>query len=146
MSESLYAKGLVFLQFSIIGVMLLFSHGLRHSPLALSVFGLFLLFGIIAITHNQLGNYHIQPKLRENSELITTGIYTYIRHPMYTSVIGMMLGVLISTPTLVEFLLFGILIGVLLLKAKKEESLWLNHDDAYEEYKRSSKFFIPFIL
>jgi len=146
MNENSYAKTLVFLQFLMIGLMLFYSQGLLHSPLALGVFGFFLLFGIVALNYNKLGNFNIQPKLKENSKLITTGIYAYVRHPMYTSVIGMMLGVLISTPTLIEFLLFGILIGVLLLKAKKEESLWLEHDENYEEYKHKSKFFIPFVL
>jgi protein-S-isoprenylcysteine O-methyltransferase Ste14 len=65
---------------------------------------------------------------------------------MYTSVILMMLGVLVSTPTLLESLLFIALISVLILKAKREEKLWCGHDEAYIEYKRETKLFIPYIL
>ena len=146
MNEEYYAKTLVFLQFFIIGLMLFVSKGLLNSVLGLTVFSFFLIFGVIAINYNKLGNFNIQPKLKEGSTLITTGIYAYVRHPMYTSVIGMLLGVLISTPTLLEILLFIMLIMVLLLKAKKEESLWLKHDETYQTYKNKSKFFIPFIL
>ena len=146
MNEEYYAKTLVFLQFFIIGLMLFVSKGLLNSVLGLTIFNFFLIFGVIAINYNKLGNFNIQPKLKEGSTLITTGIYAYVRHPMYTSVIGMLLGVLISTPTLLEILLFIMLIMVLLLKAKKEESLWLKHDETYQTYKNKSKFFIPFIL
>ena len=146
MNEEYYAKTLVSLQFFIIGLMLFVSEGLLSSVLGLAVFSFFLIFGVIALNYNKLGNFNIQPKLKEGSTLITTGIYKYVRHPMYTSVIGMLLGVLISTPTLFEILLFIMLIVVLLLKAKKEESLWLEHDETYQTYKNKSKFFIPFIL
>jgi len=37
-------------------------------------------------------------------------------------------------------------VAVLLLKAKREESLWLEHDEEYAKYKNSTKFFIPYIL
>jgi protein-S-isoprenylcysteine O-methyltransferase Ste14 len=146
MNENSYAKTLVFLQFLMIGLMLFFSKGVLGTLLALSIFSFFLLFGLVAINYNKLGNFNIQPKLKEGSKLITTGIYAYVRHPMYTSVMGMMLGVLISTPSLIEYFLFFLLFIVLLLKAKKEESLWLKHDEAYKIYKDKSKLFIPFIL
>jgi protein-S-isoprenylcysteine O-methyltransferase Ste14 len=126
--------------------MVLLSKGFFSSTVGLAIFIVGAILGLWALTHNQLGNFNIQPKLREGSKLITTGIYALVRHPMYTSVIVMMLGFLVSTPTLVETLLWFILIVVLLLKAKREESLWLNHDEAYEAYKNSTKLFIPYIL
>lgn len=141
-----YPTLLVFFQFSLIGLMVLFSKGFFSSILGLSIFILGAILGLWALIHNRVGNFHIQPKLREGSELITTGIYALVRHPMYTSVMLMMLGFLVSTPTIVETLLWLILIGVLLLKAKREESLWLEHDEAYEVYKKSTKLFIPYVL
>ena len=65
---------------------------------------------------------------------------------MYTSVIVMMLGFLVATPNMVEIILWLLLIFVLWLKAKREEALWLEHDEAYEHYKHATKFFIPYIL
>jgi protein-S-isoprenylcysteine O-methyltransferase Ste14 len=57
-----------------------------------------------------------------------------------------MFAVLISTPTVVEVVLFILLTIILVLKALKEESLWVDHDEAYDEYKKKSKLFIPYIL
>jgi protein-S-isoprenylcysteine O-methyltransferase Ste14 len=126
--------------------MVLFSNNFLSSPFSILLFMIGLLFGIWAIKHNKIGNFNIQPKLKEHSKLITSGIYQYIRHPMYTSVIIMMLSFFLSTPTLIEALFFVALIITLLLKAKKEESLWLKHDIEYKHYKERTKFFVPYIL
>ena len=141
-----YPQLLVFLQFGIIGLMVLFSKGFLSDFISIAIFIVGGLFGIWALTHNRLGNFHIQPKMRENAKLITTGIYGYIRHPMYFSVIVMMLAFVTSTPTTVEIVLFISLIVVLVLKAKREEKLWLNHNEEYEKYKEQTKLFIPYIL
>jgi len=146
MNHSLYPKILVFLQFTIIGLMVLSSKNFLSSIPSVSIFIIGLLFGLLAINHNKLGNFNIQPKLKEGSKLITSGIYAYIRHPMYTSVNIMMLAFFISTPSFLEGFLFIALIFVLMLKAKREESLWLEHDEAYRYYKESTKLFIPYIL
>ena len=126
--------------------MVIFSKGFFYNLIALSIFIVGAVLGVWALTHNRLGNFHIQPKMRENAQLITTGIYKYIRHPMYLSVISMMLAFFISTPTIIESILFVGLIVVLILKAKREESLWLNHNEEYERYKEQTKLFIPYFL
>jgi len=141
-----YPQILVSLQFGIIGLMAIFSDGVLSSIYAILLFIIGALIGLWALTHNQLGNFHIQPIIRDDSRLITTGIYKYIRHPMYLSVIIMMSALLLSTVTIVEGILFLSLIVVLTLKAKREESLWLEHNEAYNDYKNSSKLFIPFVL
>jgi len=145
----MYPKVLVALQFGLIGFMVYFSKGLQafiHDTFALPVFLMGLSFGVWALNHNQLGNFHVRPVIKKNARLVTTGIYGFIRHPMYTSVIVMMFGVLVSTPTLTESLLFALLIVVLVLKATKEESLWMDHDEAYALYRKKTKLFIPYIL
>lgn len=146
MNDRLYPKLLVLLQFGLIGLMILFSHGIVNSLPAIIIFVLGLLVGLWALNHNKRGNFNIQPKLKEGCQLVTTGAYNYIRHPMYTSVILMMLGVLVSTPTLLEFLFFIILMAVLILKARREEKLWCGHDETYIKYQKRTKLFIPYIL
>jgi len=146
MSEHIYPKFLVFLQFGLIALMLFFSHGLLSSIPGIIIFLLGAGIGLWAINHHKRGNFNIQPKLKEGCQLVTTGAYNYIRHPMYTSVLLMMFAVLVSTPTLLEFLFFIALIIVLVLKAKREELLWCGHDKAYLEYKEHTKLFIPYIL
>ena len=146
MNEHIYPKFLVFLQFGIIAIMVLFSHGVLSSIVAVSIFIVGLLIGLWAINHNKRGNFNIQPKLKEGCKLVTTGAYNYIRHPMYTSVIIMMFAVLVSTPTPLELSFFTMLIIVLVLKAKREERLWSRHDEEYISYKKRTKLFIPYIL
>lgn len=141
-----YPQLLVLLQFGLIGAMLLFSNGIASSVSSIITFFLGLSLGLWAIMHNRLGNFNIQPKMKEGSQLITTGIYNYIRHPMYSAVIIMMVAVLIVTPTLVESLLLIMLMVVLVLKAKREEKIWSQKDEAYKDYIKRSKHFIPFIL
>jgi len=141
-----YPKILVFLQFGLIGLMLLFSTGIFSSLVGLGIFFVGLVVGIFALLQNRLGNFNIQPKMKENAKLITTGIYAYVRHPMYLSLILMMLGVWVSSPTFLETLFMLLLILTLLLKAKKEESIWLQENEAYVAYKKRSKLLLPFIL
>ena len=146
MKQNVYPKLLVLLQFTLIGLMVLFSHGVLSSVLGIAIFILGLIIGLWAINHNKRDNFHIQPNLKEGCQLITTGAYRYIRHPMYTSVITMMFAVLVATPTFIEFLFFIALIAVLVLKAKREEKLWCGHDESYLEYQKNTKLFIPYIL
>jgi len=141
-----YPHLLVAAQFGLIGLMVLSSHGVLSDPAAIAVFLVGVFIGFWAIAHNQLGNFHIRPVLKDGCALTTTGPYRLIRHPMYTSVITMMLGVLISTPTMLEGAMLLALIVVLYLKARREEALWCGHDAVYLEYRERTKLFIPYIL
>jgi len=145
-SNKYYPQTLVSLQFSLIGLIVFFSQGFISNTLAIIIFIVGLLIGLWALSHNQLGNFNIQPKLKEGSSLITTGIYKYIRHPMYLSVITTMFSFVLSTANLLEILFFISLLIVLILKAKREESLWIEHDEEYVRYKERTKLFIPFVL
>ncbi len=140
----LYPKLLVFLQFALIGFMLLFLQ--KVSLIGILIFLLGAMVGLFALNHNKLGNFNIQPKMKENAKLITTGIYGYIRHPMYLSVLLMMLGFFVSSPSIIEAILLILLTIVLVLKAKKEEAIWSDETQEYLSYKKKTKLFIPFIL
>ena len=142
----LYPKLLVFLQFTLSGAIVLFSKGFFSHTYALSIFIMGACIGLWAINHNKLNNFNIQPKHKEGSYLVTTGIYKLIRHPMYTSVIVMMSAFVLTRPIWLEYLLFFSLILVLVLKAKKEEIGLLKAHSDYEAYKKNTKYFIPYIL
>ena len=143
--KTIYPKFLVLLQFGTMGVMLLLVH-YRWTLVPLTLFLVGIMTGIWALTHNQRDNFNITPELKENCRLITTGIYRWIRHPMYTSVTLMMLGITLMDPHAALWLLWLFLVNVLLLKAQREESLWLTHDPCYLEYREKTKYFIPYIL
>ena len=144
--KTYYPNILVALQFGIIAIMILLSHNFFKTLYPMAIFSFGAVLGVWALMHNRVGNFNIQPKLKENSILVTTGVYGYIRHPMYSSVVLMTFALMVTNATLLNVLLFLALIIVLLLKAKREETLWCDHDEAYIAYKKRSKFFIPFLV
>ncbi len=123
-----------------------FARGFFSSPLAIGIFIVGAILGLWAIRHNELDNFNIQPVLKENANLITTGAYRYIRHPMYLSVILMGLGLLVGNFSFLQFVLFVVLTIVLFLKAIREERLWQECSYEYCEYKKRTKLIVPFIL
>lgn len=143
-----YPQLLVVLQFGLIVLMILFVIYLQafFSLLALFIFSLGIAMGIWAIKMHPSGNFRIVPELKEDCTLVTKGIYRHIRHPMYASVILMQLGIVLFHPTWYQWLMWLLLIGVLWLKASREERLWITHDTCYKEYKARTKYFIPYIL
>lgn len=114
--------------------------------IGLAVFGFGAVIGLLALLKNELGNFNIRPDIKEDCTLITTGIYAYIRHPMYTSVLIMMSSMTVIYPEKAEYLLYSILVVVLLLKMFYEESLWKCESEEYREYTKSTKRIIPFIF
>ena len=144
--KEFYPQLLVFTQFTLIGLIALFSKGFFSSLVSIVIFLLGAGLGIWALLHNRLGNFNIQPKMKEGAVLVTSGIYAFIRHPMYLSVIIMSFAFVLSSVTLFQSFLFFALVLVLFLKAKREESLWMEESDSYEKYRAKSKLFIPFVL
>jgi len=141
----MYSRSLVFAQFFLIGLMAVLSSDLLCSPAGLTVTVSGAVFGIWTTRYNTLGNFNIRPELKEGCTLVMHGPYRMVRHPMYTSVILMALGMAIGTPIILEWISLVMLTLVLILKANREEALWSCHDEAYEAYKRRTKRFIPFI-
>ncbi len=141
----MYSRLLVFAQFFLIGLMALYSRGIFSSYSGLLILLVGVLFGIWAISYNRLGNFNIRPELKDGCTLVTTGPYRFVRHPMYTSVMVMTLGMAVATPSYVEWVSLVILAVVLAIKANREEKLWCQDNIAYQEYMLTSKRFIPFI-
>lgn len=146
MKSKNYSYILVSLQFIFIAILLV-EHGF-HIPSIFPTLIFFLGcgFGLYTVRHNPLGNFNITPEIKENASLITTGAYRYIRHPMYFSVLVMMLGVVVSKPTLLSLFIYVLLVITLFLKAQKEEILWVAQSSEYKNYMQQTKRIIPFVL
>jgi len=141
------SKILVGLQFFIIFLMIL----PLGSQTAYPYLGLFILvfgvsIGLLAIQAHKSGNFNIRPDIKENCELVTDGIYSYIRHPMYLSVLVSMFGIAVMYFTYYEFVLFFFLFVTLLIKMFYEEHLWHCHNPLYAEYIQKTKRLIPFVF
>ena len=146
MQHKLYSYALVTLQFILIGALLFLSQSIFSNFLALFIFICGGLMGVYALWYNNLKNINIIPEIKEDAVLITTGAYAYIRHPMYFSVLIMMLGVVVADINMISMGLYLLLIITLLLKAHKEEKLWMEKSEAYRAYRQRTKSIIPFIV
>lgn len=80
-------------------------------------------------------------------ELRTTGLYAWIRHPMYLSDIVMRLGYLLKHPSLFVTVLFVASSACYVVRAVLEERFWSEQDPAYAEYMGRVRYrFIPGIF
>ena len=146
MQQKLYSYALVTLQFVLIGALLFLNKSIFSNFLALFIFICGALIGVYALWYNKLKNINIIPEIKEDAVLITTGAYAYIRHPMYFSVLMMMLGVVVADVNMMSMGLYLLLIITLLLKSYKEEKLWIEKSEAYRAYRQRTKSIIPFIV
>ncbi len=141
------SKILVGLQFFIIFLMILpLGTQTLHPYIGAFLLALGIVIGLLAIKAHKRGNFNIRPDIKENCELVTNGVYAYIRHPMYLSVLVSMFGIAVMYFTYYEFMLFLFLLATLLIKMFYEEHLWRCHYPLYEEYVRRTKRLIPFVF
>lgn len=79
-----------------------------------------------------------------NGELVTHGIYRFVRHPQYSGFALMILGFLVQWPTLITLVMAPILLTMYSRLAKKEEKKMVElFGESYEEYRRQVPAFIP---
>ena len=120
-----------------------------HTALVNVVAALLLVAGlIIAIMarHTLAGNWSNSVALKKNHELITTGLYGYVRHPIYTGMLMMFLGTALSFGTLGAAMGFLVILIGILFKLKEEEALMTEHfAGQYKAYKEHTRTLIPFI-
>lgn len=122
----------------------------RWTMVRLLVLVLLLLLSVVLVAwtlaHNRLGNFRIHPAPKAEGQLITSGPYRLIRHPMYTAVwLGGAALALAAGPDWVWWL-WAALVGVLWVKANLEEAWLLDHYPLYRAYCRTSKRFIPWLV
>jgi len=92
-------------------------------------------------------NWSSSIAFKKDHELITTGIYRYVRHPIYTGLLLMLLGNALFFATLGAAIGFLIVIISMFVKFSQEEKLLTKHfPAAYPAYKKKTKALIPFVL
>jgi len=84
-------------------------------------------------------------KARQKDQLVTTGLYHYVRHPQYT---GLFLGLfgegIVHWPTLFSVAIFPIIVLAYILLARSEERKVLaQFGDEYRDYQDRVPMFIP---
>ncbi|HIB27898.1 MAG TPA: isoprenylcysteine carboxylmethyltransferase family protein [Candidatus Thioglobus sp.] len=102
------------------------------------------IIGSIAVINMKFNNLNIIPTLKDNHQLRTHGIYKFIRHPMYTSVLLSCLALVLSNPHWIAQLVMTVLLINLILKSNFEEKLLLKRFKGYSKYRQKTGRFLPF--
>jgi protein-S-isoprenylcysteine O-methyltransferase len=108
------------------------------------------LFGLLIVLWARTtlgGNWSAFVVFKENHDLIERGPYRYMRHPMYSGILIMVLGLAIFYGILGIFALFAIYFVGVFFKASREEMLMTKHfPKAYPDYKKRVKMLIPYVF
>jgi protein-S-isoprenylcysteine O-methyltransferase Ste14 len=119
------------------------------SPVQLVSWILLILSAYVVITGYMLLKRKGKPdsNFENTSLLVKSGIYGYIRHPLYLSVFLLGTGIMLKNPEKVQLFL-GIvnLIAVYITARIEENEMIAKFGDQYRIYMKETKMFIPFIV
>ncbi len=123
--------------------------GLSNVPTAVIVIasGLFLLSYLI-YAEVMRENAYLSRKIEvtQNQTVVDTGLYSIVRHPMYSATIVMFLSIPLILGSWWAFLIFLGYPFIISIRIKNEELLLSKELDGYNEYKQKVKYkMIPFI-
>lgn len=83
----------------------------------------------------------------KTSKLVDTGIFKYIRHPLYSSLIFLTWGIFLKYPTGFLFVVALLSSAFLYLTAFFDEKECIQYfGDQYRDYMKRTKRFIPFLI
>jgi protein-S-isoprenylcysteine O-methyltransferase Ste14 len=106
------------------------------------------LLGLILVIQSRraLGrNWSSEIVIQEKHQLVETGPYAYIRHPLYSGLVLMLMGTTLYLGRKAWIILFPCWLFGFYFKSQMEERLLTKTFPAYAEYKRRTKALIPFI-
>ena len=100
----------------------------------------FLLAGWIALTVHRI----IFDEYRDPPQVINTGAFSIVRHPLYLSVLLVYIGFLFTTLSIVSFILFlGIFIFYDAIATFEEKKLEERFSEKYIRYKQKTPKWVP---
>ncbi len=142
-------SGKFLLYAQIILIILLFYFGnfasIFINPTLAAIFALGALLGIWSLYNLGLDSYTPFPEPRRGGKHVQSGVYRYIRHPMYTSVLLICLALFFTSPNLPAAIIYLLLIYILDQKAAIEEKYLEKLHPTYKTYIEKTKKFIPFL-
>jgi protein-S-isoprenylcysteine O-methyltransferase Ste14 len=145
-------QGWVIGQFILIGCILISGffdpwHQVRSLQSSVVGIGLIML-GIycLVVAFRDLGtNLTAYPKPLDDGQLVTTGIYAIVRHPIYTGLLATCVGVVIISQSSICGVFVVALSLLLDQKANREEGFLATRFVDYPVYRTHTRKFIPFI-
>lgn len=137
---------LVSLQFIFIGLIVWPFAPQRFGAVFWSLIAASIALGAFTLYHNRLGNFNIRPEPKASAQLITSGPYRLIRHPMYAALLLAAAAFVVAENTWLKVGLWIALGLILLTKATFEEQLMSEKFPAYSAYRALTKRFVPYIF
>jgi protein-S-isoprenylcysteine O-methyltransferase Ste14 len=93
------------------------------------------------------GNWSSEVTFKQGHELIQAGPYRFVRHPIYTGLLVMLLGTVFCLGTVSSWVGFFSIGLAFWIKLNQEERLLLRHfPDSYPAYKARVKALVPFVI
>jgi len=90
-------------------------------------------------------NWGMPMSVKENPELVTTGPYRFVRHPIYTGILLAIIGSVLASSVL-WLLWLAFCSYYFYTSAQKEEKLMQKEfPDTYPAYKKRTKMLVPFL-
>jgi protein-S-isoprenylcysteine O-methyltransferase Ste14 len=91
-------------------------------------------------------NWGMPMTKKEQPDLVESGPYRTIRHPIYTGVILGLVGSALAT-TWIALIVVAVIVGYFVYSALREERYLTGlFPDAYPAYKHSTKMLVPFVF
>jgi protein-S-isoprenylcysteine O-methyltransferase Ste14 len=93
------------------------------------------------------GNWSSGVTFKQGHELVERGPYRFVRHPIYSALLLMLLGVTVRLGDLCALVAFGLCFLGFWIKLREEEALMLRHfPDQYPGYRARVKALVPFVF
>lgn len=104
-------------------------------------------YALIFLSGLALGKqYSAEVTIQKDHQLITSGIYHYLRHPRYAGVLFVASGLSLLFRTWAGLIVTGVLLAALFLRIKDEETmLFKEFGQEWEQYCQVSWYLLPFI-
>jgi len=140
-----FAYILVLIQFSSIGWLLQSAYPFNLNIIALILATVAILLVSWSLWVMRISKIRILPMPHLEAQLITSGPYRLLRHPMYTAVLLFTAGLSIEHLNWERGIIWIILLIVLIIKLHWEEQMLIQRFPQYQDYQLHSYKLIPFI-
>lgn len=141
-------SALVAAQFGLLLALLwiVLAQGAKATAVVFVLVGLSAVLAVWTLLHNRLGNFNIHPQPRSGGQLITSGPYRWLRHPMYSAVLLGAAALAAAAANALAWVLWAVLLAVLWFKSLLEERWLAQIYPLYASYCQRSKRFLPWLL
>ena len=136
---------LVVLQICIIGLFSIRGGIFRSDTTSLMIASIAAIFGLWAVW-TMRRHLNVFPELRAEAKLLEKGPYGLVRHPMYFSLLLLLLPAVVWSKDWILVIAYILLIVILVLKVKIEERHLADRFSHFEDYQKRVKSIFPWIF